>query len=276
MEKEFLCNKIFEKNEIKKMLLWFLYNYGGVRTKSLVENLKSTTLQFSTKAGFSMGINDLIIPQAKKNIFENSKRELRETYRYFKNGKLSYVAYLKKYKKTWNVANDLVKNEILTNYRQVDILNPLYVMTISGARGNISQVRQILGMRGLVITPKGDLLDLPIKNNLKEGVNITEYFLSCYGARKGIIDTALKTATAGYLTRKLIYSSQKEIIRHTNCNTKLSNLIITVKNDKQEYDLMKENLIGRVIAKNIIEEKTKNKIASYGQDICNVRFGLGN
>jgi DNA-directed RNA polymerase subunit beta' len=146
-------------------------------------------------------------------------------------------------------------------------------MTISGARGNISQIKQLVGMRGLMSDSKGEIINLPIINNFKEGLNIIEYFISCYGARKGLVDTALKTANSGYLTRKLIYSSQNQIINKQNCKTSYKKLINLKQNNKKDYNKNKELLLGKVIAKELINPYNNEIIVYKNQDICNVRFG---
>jgi DNA-directed RNA polymerase subunit beta' len=145
----------------------------------------------------------------------------------------------------------------------------LYMMTFSGARGNISQIRQLVGMRGLMSNSQGQIIKLPIKSNLKEGLSITEYFISCYGARKGLVDTALKTANSGYLTRRLIYAVQGQIIKQPNCKTKNGILINNFIKNKKDLQKKKDKLIGRILAIDIKDKKNGRLIASKGQDICN-------
>nr|AKL79027.1 RNA polymerase beta'' subunit [Euglena viridis] len=262
-------NKTFNKNEIKTLINWFLANYGSLRTQKLLDKLKEIGFKYATIAGISLGIEDLKIPQTKKIIFENTEKSLNKSNTNYLNGKITVTKNIKKITEVWNTTNETLKNEVLINFRQTDLLNPLYMMTLSGARGNISQIKQLVGMRGLMSDSQGEIINLPIKSNFKEGLSLIEYFISCYGARKGLVDTALKTANSGYLTRRLVYVSQSQIIKKPNCNTKYTNLILTLKQNKQEYKSTKEKLIGRVLGKNIIEEKTNKIIASYGQDICN-------
>ena len=142
-------------------------------------------------------------------------------------------------------------------------------MVCSGARGNISQVKQLIGLRGIMADSKGNTINIPIKKNFKEGLNIKEYFISCYGARKGIIDTALKTANSGYLTRKLIYASQNIIIKQPDCKTK-KGTIIKIKNlNKKNYIKTKEKILGTVLNETIFNKKNNKIKISKGQDICN-------
>merc|ERR1712137_1251697 len=130
------------------------------------------------------------------------------------------ITNVERFQKTidiWNNANNFLKEEVLIYFRESDPLNPLYIMAFSGARGNISQVRQLVGMRGLMADPQGQIIDLPIRSNFREGLTITDYLMSGYGARKGIVDTALKTANSGYLTRRLIDVAQDILIREKDC-----------------------------------------------------------
>ena len=142
-------------------------------------------------------------------------------------------------------------------------------MIISGARGNLSQIKQLVGMRGLMADAEGKIIPTPIKKNLKEGIDLHEYFISCYGARKGIIDTALKTANSGYLTRKLIYATQQQIIKKPNCKSKYSKQIKNLKLNKNYFEKLSKNILGRVLAKNtVIENKGNKSNIPQGQDIC--------
>jgi len=264
-------NKTFGKSEIKNLVEWFLKNYGSVRTKSLVDRLKKMGFSYLTIAGLSLGIEDFKIPLLKKNLFFNAEKEIYHSNMRFQNAQLNSLNYIGKLAKVWNVTNDILKNEILINFRQTNLLNPLYMMTLSGARGNISQIKQLVGMRGLMSDSQGEILTLPIKNNFKEGLNTVEYFISCYGARKGIVDTALKTANSGYLTRRLVFVAQSQFIKQPDCNTKFSNLVLVKYGTKSKYSSTKSKLIGRVLARDIFNSEG-DLIASKGQDICNVRI----
>lgn len=265
-------NNTVNKNQLKDILSWFIKNYGSLRTQKLLDKLKEIGFQNATQTGISLSIEDLQIPQVKNNILKNTEKEIGRITNSYEKGKLNIVRRTEKLNKIWNTANELIKNEVLVNFRQTNLLNPLYMMTFSGARGNISQIKQLVGMRGLMSDSKGEIIDLPIKNNFREGLNSIEYFISCYGARKGLIDTALKTANSGYLTRRLVYASQNQIVKKPDCYTKNSDLILIDKSKKETYNKTIENLVGRVVAKNIVENENRKLIISSGQDICNVRF----
>lgn len=259
------CNKTFDKGEIKKLINWFIRNYGSIRTTKLLDKLKNLGFHYTTKAGISLGIEDLKIPETKKILFYNTEKELKQFETKLQKGEINVLQRLEKITKIWNTTNETLKKDLINNFRQTDLLNPVYMMTFSGARGNISQIRQLVGMRGLMSDSQGEIIGLPIKSNLKEGLKVTEYFISCYGARKGLVDTALKTANSGYLTRRLVYVSQGQIIKKPDCNTK-NGILINVKKVNTKID--KEKIIGRILANDIRNEESGELIASAGQDIC--------
>jgi DNA-directed RNA polymerase subunit beta' len=267
-------NITFDKNELKNLIEWFITNFGSARTKILLDRLKDFSLKYATNAGFSLGLGDLQIPPSKEGIRKYADRVMRVIRRRCRNRKLNSAEISQRENDIWNTASENLKNEVLNNLRQADLLNPLYIMTISGARGNLAQVKQLVAMRGLMSDSQGNVIDLPIKTNFKEGLNIVEYFISCYGARKGLIDTALKTANSGYLTRRLVYSAQALVVKKSDCFTLLGTLILIPKNEKAKYASLKAKLLGRIIAKTIKDQKSGKILFSFGQDICNVRFEL--
>lgn len=265
--KKLICNKTFDKKKINQLVDWFTYNYGSTRTNKLINRLKYIGFKYSTSAGLSLGPEDLIIPIIKKRLIKDTSTIVKKKYKQLKKGKITKQNLLQKKIEIWNLTNEKLKNEIIKNFRQKDLLNPVYMMTLSGARGNLSQIKQLIGMRGLMSDSKGRIINLAIKSNLKEGLKSKEYFISCYGARKGIIDTALKTANSGYLTRKLIYVSQNTIIKQHDCKTKKSKLIKLQKKNKKSYNETKNKITGTIIDENINGKNNKITI-SKGQDIC--------
>jgi DNA-directed RNA polymerase subunit beta' len=265
-------NKNQTKNELKNLINWFTQNYGSIRITKLVDSLKKLGFKYSTKAGISLGLEDLKIPKIKKDLLKESENKLEKIEFNSSQGYLNNMLYMEKVVQTWDQTNEKLREEIINNFRQTNLINPLYMMTLSGARGNISQIKQLVGMRGLISDSQGEIIDLPIKNNFKEGLSIIEYFISCYGARKGLVDTALKTANSGYLTRRLIYTSQSIIIKQPNCKTNYKNLILGLKKNKKNYKNSKENLLGRVLARDIKNYNNQKILVSEGQDICSFTF----
>jgi DNA-directed RNA polymerase subunit beta' len=218
----FLVDRTFDKNEVKKLLYWFARNYGSIGTIMLLEKLKILGFQQSTKAGLSFSIDDLLIPDNKGTLLKNASYEVDcNTYRANQlTGSISSLQRFTRVTDVWTTTSDLLKNEVLEHFSETDPLNPVYMMACSGARGNISQVRQLVGMRGLMSDAQGNVMEYPIKSNFREGLSTTEYFISCYGARKGLVDTALRTADAGYLTRRLIETARSVTIKGLDCYTK--------------------------------------------------------
>lgn len=269
MKKIKIISKKLYKNDIRKLINWFLTNYGAIKTSKLVDKLKYLGFKFSTKLGVSLGLEDLEQPVIKRKLINRGEKIIERRKEKYLIGKISFIEYHEEEKKTWTNINNLLISEITKNFEQRNLQNSVYVMIVSGARGNLSQIKQLVGMRGLVSDAQGEIINTPIKNNLKEGIDICEYFISCYGARKGIIDTALKTANSGYLTRKLIYAAQQQTIKKPNCKTQYYIMIKNLKITKMNIAEIKKKTIGRVIAKNL--EFTIEKKIFYimqGQDIC--------
>lgn len=269
--KDLFINKTLGKKEIRFFINWFLKNFGTFKTKKLVNKLKNVGFKYVTLAGLSLGLEDLKIPFYKNSSFDDVEKKIYKFNINYKNAKVKPTLYTEKLVKFWNTTNDILKDQILLNFRQTNLLNPLYMMTLSGARGNISQIKQLVGMRGLMSDSQGQIIIIPIKSNFKEGLNVIEYFISCYGARKGIVDTALKTANSGYLTRRLIYATQNEFIKQPDCLTNLSTLVILKNKTKQYYLKAQEKLIGRVIGKSFVDFD-RNLTIGKGQDICPFLF----
>lgn len=245
--KTFFCNRTVDKGEMKRLIKWVLLNYGTEKTTRLIDQLKTMGFHYATHAGISLGIDDLSIPPIKSAFLENAENDIYENDLRLKRGQITSVQRLEKALDIWNTTNDTLKTEVVNYFRSTNIFNPVYMMAFSGARGNISQVRQLVGMRGLMADPQGQILDFPIRRNFREGLTVTEYMISCYGARKGLVDTALRTASSGYLTRRLVDVAQSVIIQQVDCQT-TQGLRITP-NAKQ----IDSQLLGRVLFENVVD-----------------------
>lgn len=259
--KTFFCNRTVDKGEMKRLIKWVLLNYGTEKTTRLIDQLKTMGFHYATHAGLSLGIDDLRIPPIKSTFLKNADQDIYENDLRLQRGQITSVQRLEKALDIWNTTNDTLKTEVIKYFRATDIFNPVYMMAFSGARGNISQVRQLVGMRGLMADPQGQVLDFPIRRNFREGLTVTEYMISCYGARKGLVDTALRTASSGYLTRRLVDVAQSVIIQQVDCHTTQGLQIIP--NAKQ----MDSQLIGRVLFDNVIDVETGRIIGYKNQDI---------
>jgi hypothetical protein len=215
--------------------------FGNISSSYLLDSLKLLGFFYATNAGISINIEDLKTPDIKKSFLEAAQNEMVFVSHQWRQGFVSDIERFQSIIDSWNFATESLKNRIIDYYQNFDPANNLYIMAFSGARGNMSQVRQLVGMRGLMSDQEGRIIDLPIQANFREGLSSIDYIISSYGARKGIVDTALKTADSGYLTRRLIYIAQDLILRDIDCFTKKG--IIILFNSKTE----KKNLTGRVL-----------------------------
>nr|YP_010336952.1 RNA polymerase beta'' subunit [Madagascaria erythrocladioides]QUE28986.1 RNA polymerase beta'' subunit [Madagascaria erythrocladioides]UNJ16537.1 RNA polymerase beta'' subunit [Madagascaria erythrocladioides] len=260
-------NKIVDKRELKKLTSWAFRNHGIAKAAAMSDKLKELGFYFATKAGISLSLEDLRIPPAKKKLLDKTTKEINLTEKKYARGEITGVERFQKVIDTWNNASESLKNEVVKYFKNSDPLNSVYMMAFSGARGNISQVRQLVGMRGLMSDPQGQIIDLPIASNFREGLTVTEYFISSYGARKGLVDTALRTADSGYLTRRLVDVAQDVIVRENDCGTN-QGIVIEIPSKHLENTAFWENLLlGRVLAENIYDKTQQQLISFINQDI---------
>ena len=260
-------NKVIDKSQLKELIIWAFRNYGIARAANMADKLKDLGFYYATKAGISLSLEDLRIPPAKKALLKVTMESITATdHRYYR-GEITAVERFQKVIDTWNNASETLKKEVITYFKDTDPLNSIYVMAFSGARGNISQVRQLVGMRGLMSDPQGQIIDLPISSNFREGLTVTDYFISSYGARKGLVDTALRTADSGYLTRRLVDVSQDVIIRETDCKTTRGILIEEMVENQASLIALDQALLGRILADDLYDPISKKTIAKANQEI---------
>jgi hypothetical protein len=231
--------------------------FGILSSSSLLDSLKLLGFYYATNAGISINIEDLKTPNEKENCLKNAKEEVSEVSYKWQQGLVSDTERFQSIIDSWNVATESLKNRVIEYYRNFDPTNNLYIMSFSGARGNMSQVRQLVGMRGLMSDQEGKIIDLPIQTNFREGLSSIDYIISSYGARKGIVDTALKTADSGYLTRRLIYIAQDLVIREENCKTK-EGIIVELQKNSNVKNLVGRTLISAKLAKNMLSLPEKD------------------
>ena len=255
MKNYFYHNNLIGKKQLREILGWSFTNYDSMQACSLADELKYIGFKYATQAGISISIEDLRVPFSKKLMLEKANQELLNSERLYLKGKITDVERSQKIIDTWNLTSESLKNQLINFFKNYDPLNSVYIMAFSGARGNLAQVRQLVGMRGLMADPSGQILSLPIQKNFREGLTVTDYLISGYGARKGIVDTALKTANSGYLTRRLIDVAQDIVIREKDCYTKHSFKVLINK-------IISQQLIGQVINYPIIDPKTSLILAT--------------
>ena len=250
-EELIFTNEVVNKKKLQGLMEHAFHNYGVIKSSMISDKVKNLTFHYATVSGISLSVEDLRVPFQKRPLIGITTDEVDLTEQNYSNGNITTVERFQKVIDIWNNANNYLKEEVLTYFRESDPLNPLYIMAFSGARGNISQVRQLVGMRGLMADPQGQIIDLPIKSNFREGLKVTEYIISSYGARKGLVDTALRTADSGYLTRRLVDVAQDIIVREEDCLTteslSLDDLFKRYKTDSS----FKDRLVGRLLAKSV-------------------------
>jgi len=249
-----LWNKILKKKDIG-VLIDYIYKEAGYEvTPRFLDNLKNLGFKYATVAGMSISIDDIIVPQSKTEHITKSKKDVIEVQKQFAQGLLTEQERYNKTIDIWTEANNKLGLEMMELVKtDKNGFNSIYMMADSGARGSATQIRQLSGMRGLMAKPDGTIIETPIISNFKEGLNVLEYFISTHGARKGLADTALKTANAGYLTRKLIDVSQNVRITMEDCQTHEGIEITDITSGNELIESLDERITGRVIAENIID-----------------------
>ncbi len=257
-------NTLIGKKQLRQLLAWSFTNYDSMQACALADELKYLGFKYASQAGISISIEDLKIPFVKNVMLEKANKEIRNAEKIYLKGKITDVERFQKIIDTWSLTSESLKDQIIYFFKNYDPLNSVYIMAFSGARGNLSQVRQLVGMRGLMSDPSGQIMNLPIKKNFREGLTITDYLMSGYGARKGIVDTALKTANSGYLTRRLIDVAQDILIREKDCLTTHSFLFSISESNKDDIET---KVVGRVLSKSVFDSKSNYLIAQKNTQI---------
>ncbi|MFZ9737359.1 MAG: DNA-directed RNA polymerase subunit beta' [Prochlorotrichaceae cyanobacterium] len=260
-------NKVINKKQLKKLIAWSYTHYGTSRTAEMADRLKELGFRYATRAGISISVEDLKVPETKRLLLQAAEDEIRATEARYTRGEITEVERFQKVIDTWNQTNEDLKDEVVENFKKNEPLNSVYMMAFSGARGNISQVRQLVGMRGLMANPQGEIIDLPIKTNFREGLTVTEYIISSYGARKGLVDTALRTADSGYLTRRLVDVSQDVIVREYDCGTQRGLVLRDMMEGNRVRIALGDRLLGRVVSDPVLHPETGEVLAGRNQDI---------
>ena len=267
MENYIYQNTLISKKQLKQLLAWSFTKYDSMQACSLADELKYLGFKYASQAGISISIEDLKVPFIKDLMLQKANQEILNAEKICLKGKITDVERFQKIIDTWNLTSESLKDEVVSYFKTYDPLNSVYIMAFSGARGNLSQVRQLVGMRGLMSDPSGEIMNLPIKKNFREGLTITDYLMSGYGARKGIVDTALKTANSGYLTRRLIDVAQDIIIREKDCLTTHSFLLFNLRNKLHVIKSVYNEILGRLLNKPIYDPQTKELIANIDTQI---------
>nr|YP_010849700.1 RNA polymerase beta'' subunit [Lobelia heyneana]WGH10981.1 RNA polymerase beta'' subunit [Lobelia heyneana] len=245
-------NKVLDGTGMKRLISRLIDHFGMAYTSHILDQLKTLGFQQATVTSISLGIDDLLTIPSKRWLVQDAEQESFILEKHHQYGNVHAVEKLRQSIEIWYATSDYLRQEMNPNFRMTDPLNPVYIMSFSGARGNASQVHQLVGMRGLMSDPQGQMIDLPIQSNLREGLSLTEYIISCYGARKGVVDTAVRTSDAGYLTRRLVEVVQHIVVRRTDCGTGRGiSVSPQTRNAMMQERVFIQNLIGRVLADDI-------------------------
>src|SRR5207244_6432445 len=259
-------NRTMDRKALKALIADCHRRLGPAATTALVAGIKSVGFHYATLAGLTIGIQDVAIPASKRTILEDADTRVAEIEREFRRG---FITDDERYEQTvnvWRETTDKVTSDMLDG---LDREGAVWMITHSGARGNVTQVHQLAGMRGLMADPSGRIIDLPIKPTLREGMSVLEYFISSHGARKGLADTALRTADSGYLTRRLVDVAQDVITREDDCGTDLGTWI-TREESEQIPEPFGDRLIGRMAAIDIVDEATGEVVVVRDAEIDEV------
>ncbi len=255
-------NRKIDKKGLGNLISWAFSHYGTARSALLADNLKNLGFKFATRGAVSISVEDLQVPDSKVEILESAEREIQRAEDRYTRGEITEVERFQKVIDTWAGATQELTEGVKRNFQDLNPLNSVGMMAFSGARGNLSQVRQLVGMRGLMADPQGQIIDLPIKANFREGLNVTEYIISSYGARKGLVDTALRTADSGYLTRRLVDVSQDVIVREDDCLTQRGIFLSSLRDGDKMIVSLEDRLVGRVANRDVVHPMTNELIAA--------------
>lgn len=260
-----LWNKIMKKKDIAE-LVDYVYKNGGLEISAeFLDNLKNLGFESATKAGVSISVSDIIVPKSKAGHVEEAKKQVREVQNQYGAGLLTDGERYNKTIDIWTSTSKKLADEMMKMMeKDKDGFNSIYMMADSGARGSAEQIKQLAGMRGLMSKPDGSIIETPITSNFREGLNVNEYFISTHGARKGLADTALKTANAGYLTRKLIDVAQNVRVTMHDCGTHEGIEVTEIVENGTQIESLADRIIGRVLSSDVIDPVSNEILFTEG------------
>jgi len=264
----YYINEPLNDKRVAKIIGEVYKTLGAAITVKMLDAIKNTGFKYATVFGATIGLEDIIIPENKKDIVEKAQTEADSVYKEYREGTISSEERYNKIQNIWTIAGNSVASSLMeTLKKDKNGFNPIYMMADSGARGSQTQIKQLAGMRGLMAKPGGEIIELPIKSNFKEGLSVIEFYISTNGARKGLADTALKTADAGYLTRRLVDIAQDVIINEVDCGTINGIEQRAIKDGEEIIQKLKDKIIGRFTSEAILNPITGEVIIEANEEI---------
>ena len=268
-------DELLTKKKLQKIIAMVFKITGMARTAQFLDDIKELGFQSAYKGGLSIGLGDIVIPQEKNNLVEQAKEEVEAVRNNYYMGLITDNERYNQVIDIWTRVNSQITNALMTKMENDDQgFNSIYMMMHSGARGSREQIRQLGGMRGLMAKPQknlqgsvGEIIENPILSNFKEGLDVIEYFISTHGARKGLADTALKTADAGYLTRRLVDVAQDVVIRQEDCGTVRGLMVSALKDNEEIVEPLSERVLGRVPVNDVFDPISEEVIMEAGNEI---------
>jgi len=238
--------------------------HGTTETAIILDKIKALGFKYSTKGAITISVSDMVIPEVKQHYLKETEERIENIVKQYKRGLISDDERYNSVIAAWTETVENITQALMAN---LDRFNPVYMMAHSGARGNVNQIRQLAGMRGLMADTSGKTIEIPIKANFREGLNVLEYFISTHGARKGLADTALRTADSGYLTRRLVDVSQDVIVREMDCGTRKGIVVSDIKDGTEVIESLEERITGRYAAEVITHPETGEVLIEAGKMI---------
>ncbi|MCL5677025.1 MAG: DNA-directed RNA polymerase subunit beta', partial [Firmicutes bacterium] len=257
-------NQVVDKKSLGKIVGICYRRYGNTQTARVLDAIKELGFTFATRAGATIGIDDVQIPKQKQALIRQAEERVDEVEKQYRRGLISDDERYQKVIVIWEECKNTVTKVLMDT---LDRFNPVYMMATSGARGNVSQLSQLAGMRGLMADPSGRIIELPVKANFREGLSVLEYFTSTHGTRKGLADTALRTADSGYLTRRLVDVAQDVIVREQDCGTTTGINVSAVKDGTEVIESLRDRLVGRVSLHDIVHPQTGEVMVAANEEI---------
>ena len=265
LRREEYIDRVIDRRELGKVVARVYRTQGSTHTAKVLDRIKEIGFRYATRAGTTIALSDLQVDIGKDKILAESESKVEAVESQFRRGLITWDERYERVVEIWTQATEDVSRNLMGS---LDVFNPVYMMAISGARGNVAQLRQLAGMRGLMADPSGRIIELPVRANFREGLTVLEYFTSTHGTRKGLADTALRTADSGYLTRRLVDVSQDVIVREDDCGSTVGIQIGEISDGSQIIEALEDRILGRYAFEDIVDPETDEVIVPANELIA--------